>query len=68
VIGVRTYWFPGGFYEANPGSSTRYIGIDQLHVEASTPPCMCTSNGSRRQTNLGYVVMPPSTKTVVPVT
>src|SRR4051812_22516182 len=35
---VRTYLVPGNFYEANPGSSTRYTGTIQLHVEASTPP------------------------------
>jgi hypothetical protein len=39
MIRVRTYWFPGEFYEANPGSSTRYTGDGRLHVEASTPPC-----------------------------
>ncbi len=38
LVRVRTYWFPGEFYEANPGSSTRYTGTIQLHVEASTPP------------------------------
>jgi hypothetical protein len=26
ILGVRSYWFPGFFYEANPESSTRYIG------------------------------------------
>ena len=26
MILVRTYWFPGFFNEANPESSTRYIG------------------------------------------
>jgi hypothetical protein len=38
MLGVRTYLVPGSFYEANPGSSTRYTGTIQLHVEASTPP------------------------------
>jgi hypothetical protein len=38
MIRVRTYLVPGEFYEANPGSSARYIGTFQLHVEASSPP------------------------------
>jgi hypothetical protein len=38
MLRVRTYLVPGEFYEANPGSSTRYTGTIQLHVEASTPP------------------------------
>ena len=37
MLRVRTYLVPGSFYEANPGSSTRYTGTIQLHVEASTP-------------------------------
>jgi hypothetical protein len=40
---VRTYGFPGLFNEANPGSSTRHIGTDLLHVEASTPPYLLPS-------------------------
>jgi hypothetical protein len=44
MIGVRTYWFPGEFYEANPGSSTRYIEAKQLHVEAITPPYVPTNS------------------------
>jgi hypothetical protein len=39
MITVRTYWFPGEFYEANPESSARYIGTITLHVEADSPPC-----------------------------
>jgi hypothetical protein len=38
VILVRTYWFPGEFYEANPESSARYIETITLHVEADSPP------------------------------
>ena len=37
MLRVRTYLVPGSFFEANPGSSTRYTGTIQLHVEASTP-------------------------------
>jgi Zn-dependent protease len=43
---VRTYGFPGLFNEANPGSSTRHIGTDLLHVEASTPPICCPTESS----------------------
>jgi hypothetical protein len=35
---IRTYWFPGEFYEANPESSARYTGTITLHVEADSPP------------------------------
>ena len=38
MIRVRTYWFPGEFYEANPESSTRDIRTVQLHVESGSPP------------------------------
>jgi hypothetical protein len=38
VVTVRTYWFPGEFYEANPESSARYTGTITLHVEADSPP------------------------------
>jgi Zn-dependent protease len=43
VITVRTYGFPGSFNEANPESSTRYIGTITLHVEADSPPCCSPS-------------------------
>jgi hypothetical protein len=55
MITVRTYWFPGEFYEANPESSARYIGTITLHVEADSPP-LCTpksSGGSARGGGLG---------------
>jgi hypothetical protein len=45
VVSVRTYWFPGAFYEANPESSARYIGTITLHVEADSPP-LCTLDSS----------------------
>jgi hypothetical protein len=45
MISVRTYWFPGEFYEANPESSARYIETITLHVEADSPP-LCTLNSS----------------------
>jgi hypothetical protein len=38
MIRVRTYGFPGFFYEANPESSTRNTETIQLHVEANSPP------------------------------
>jgi hypothetical protein len=38
MIRVRTYWFPGFFYEAYPGSSTRNTETIQLHVESGSPP------------------------------
>jgi hypothetical protein len=38
MIRVRTYLFPGFFYEANPESSTRNIRTIQLHVESDSPP------------------------------
>jgi hypothetical protein len=38
MISVRTYWFPGEFYEANPESSARYTETITLHVEADSPP------------------------------
>jgi hypothetical protein len=38
MVRVRTYLFPGFFYEANPESSTRNIETIQLHVESSSPP------------------------------
>jgi hypothetical protein len=43
VFTVRTYWFPGEFYEANPESSARYIETITLHVEADSPPCAPSS-------------------------
>jgi hypothetical protein len=46
MISVRTYWFPGEFYEANPESSARYIGTITLHVEADSPPLLCALNFS----------------------
>ena len=39
MIRVRTYGFPGEFYEANPESSTRNIETNQFHVESGSPPC-----------------------------
>ena len=38
MLVVRTYLFPGEFYEANPESSARYTGTITLHVEADSPP------------------------------
>jgi Zn-dependent protease len=46
VVTVRTYGFPGSFNEANPESSTRYIGKITLHVEADSPPCRSPSLAS----------------------
>ncbi len=46
MITVRTYGFPGSFNEANPESSTRYIGKITLHVEADSPPCAPASLAS----------------------
>ena len=46
MITVRTYGFPGSFNEANPESSTRYIGKITLHVEADSPPCRSPSLAS----------------------
>src|ERR671914_111579 len=37
-MNIRTYWFPGEFYEANPESSARYTRTITLHVEADSPP------------------------------
>ena len=52
MITVRTYGFPGSFNEANPGSSTRYIGEITLHVEADSPPC-CSAKSSVAAATLG---------------
>ena len=41
MIRVRTYGFPGEFYEANPESSTRNTETNQLHVESVSPPWLC---------------------------
>ena len=47
MVLVRTYWFPGEFYEANPESSARYTGTITLHVEADSPPfCPLDSSGA----------------------
>jgi Zn-dependent protease len=48
VIFVRTYWFPGSFYEANPESSARYTGTITLHVEADSPPCAASQSLAAR--------------------
>jgi hypothetical protein len=39
MIRVRTYGFPGIFYEANRESSTRNTETIQFHVESGSPPC-----------------------------
>jgi hypothetical protein len=49
VLIVRTYWFPGSFNEANPESSTRYIGTITLHVEADSPPCCSYKSSHGRE-------------------
>jgi hypothetical protein len=48
MIRVRTYLVPGEFYEANPGSSARYIGTFDS-TSKLVRPRMCIFKGSRCQ-------------------
>ena len=41
--------FRGEFYEANPGSSTRNIEANRIHVESNSPPICRTQKDSRGQ-------------------
>ena len=50
---VRTYGFPGFFYEANPESSTRNTETKEPHVEAGSPPYVPSRIAVRAQKRRG---------------